>query len=257
MSRNTEYLVPSPVLPYLGAVRPAHLDDRYLCYILYNWLETGLEAVPQIFNLSSGENYFAESSLLRVAKDNYFLVANGGKGGSLRVYAKGKSYYDSGLEITSAHGQLSTGILDSMNTVSFREGIMHITGSAKIIKEPLLETRIAIVFKSWQLLFGRFFSLQRIIKKFLRSRMISNAKNSSVPFERLIEYSINTVAITDIVPRVYKSDIVLGAKAAYSAVPSSKYAAIPEISSRIILPDKQEKEQDDSYILKRTFRFDA
>ncbi len=258
MSRNTEYIVPSATLPYLGAVRPDHLDDRYLCYILYNWIDTGLKVGPRNIKISSGQNYFQQSTLLRVVNERYFLVANGQKGGSLRLYSNDKVYYDSGLEIQSLNGNFSAGILDNKNEVSFKEGSLRVKGVMKKIKEPLLETKVAIAFKLWQLLFGRVSFLQKVVKDFLRPHMISYSSESTVSFERIIEYSPHVVVITDIVPRIVsKNDIVLGAKSAYSAVPSSKYVAIPALAHNELSPRIEESERENFRIITRTFAFDA
>ncbi|OHA89510.1 MAG: hypothetical protein A3C70_01590 [Candidatus Zambryskibacteria bacterium RIFCSPHIGHO2_02_FULL_43_14] len=258
MSRNTEYIIPSPALPYLCAIKPSHLDDRYLCYILYNWIETGLQITPQMTTPSLGENYFPESSLLRVVNEHYFLVANGKKGGSFRLYAGDKVYYDSGLEIKTSKGNCSAGILDRENSVSFKKGCLRVTGAMKKIREPLLETKTAIAFKLWQLTFGRFSFLQKAVKKFLRPRMISYSSGFGPLFERTIEYGPQIVIITDIIcGAVSQDDILIGVKAAYIAVPSSKYAPIPEIASRWLKPSLEKKEEANAYIIKRKFSFDA
>lgn len=265
MSRNTEYIVPSVTLPYVGAVTPAHLDDRYLCYILYNWLQTGLKTAPQMLPSATvtagvtGETFFDECGILRVSAEHYFLVANAAKGGSFRLYSKSKVYYDSGLEIS---GNLSTGILDTENKISFqkggqeKQGNLRVAGATKKIKEPLLKTPIAVGFKLWQLLFGRVSLFQKILKDFLRPRMVSYAGSSGVTFEREIVYGPQSVVITDIVRGVaFGNAILMGTKSAYSAVPSSKYAAIPEIASRQLAPVLEEKHENGTYYIKRTFSF--
>ena len=250
MSRNTEYIIPSTALPYLGALEPSHLDDRYLCYILYNWIETGLKTVPKSIKINFGENYFAESAILRVANTNYFLVANGKKGGSFRLYAKDKVYYDSGLEIAA----LSSGILDASNQVKFKSGRMESLGVMKKIKEPLMTTVTMILFKSWQFFFGRFSFTQKMVKNILRPHMISYSGGSGLNFSRIIEYYTQVVVVTDtIYGSVRKGDIILGVKASYSAVPSSKYAIACEISSEMLLPNMEEKISSNSYTIKRVF----
>ncbi len=256
MSRNTEYIIPSTSLAYLGAVRPAHLDDRYLCYILYNWIETGIEIAPQPIKVSLGESFFNESSILRVVNKKYYLVSNAKKGGSFRLYSGGKVYFDSGLEINFGGEKFSTGILDSANEISFQTGILKTSGSAKKIKEPLLKTHTAIVFKLWQFIFGRIPYLYKFVKDLLRHKMISYSGVSAVPFKRVIEYSPHKVIVTDTVFGVdLKDDIISGVKASYSAVPSSKYAPIPELARNRLSPVLEEKLEGNAYIIKRTFSF--
>jgi hypothetical protein len=193
-----------------------------------------------------------------VANERYFLAANGAKGGSFRLYAGGKAYYDSGLEIASARGNLSTGILDAANRISFEKGSLQVAGTAKIIKEPLLEGAAAVAFKAWQILFGRAAFLQRVVKKFLRRRMVSYSGGSPVAFGRTVEHGPHSVRIIDTVSAAVPRDaIVFGVKSAYSAVPSSKYAAVPETAARALRPRVEESEEDGVIIIKRTFSFDA
>ncbi len=258
MSRNTEYIIPSETLPYLGAITPTHLDDRYLCYVLYNWIYTGLIVAPQkIPVLVNKEEFLNECGILRVVNESYFLVVNGKKGGSLRLYSKDKNYYDSAVEVSSHHGNFSAGILDDANQISFRPGSLHVSGFVKCIKEPLLKTALSVAFKVWQLLFGRFSFLQRSMKKFLRPQMISYSNRSGIAFERNVEYGSRVVAITDIVIGAEsRNAILLEAKSAYSAVPSSKYALAQEFAVCQMVPVWDEKKDGDTYTIKRTFSFD-
>lgn len=250
MSRNTEYIIPSHTLPYLSAIKPEDLDDRYLCYILYNWLETGLATTPQDLLISKGEQYFTESSLLRVSKENYFLVANAKKGNSFRIYAKGYVYYDSGVEVSG----FSSGILDDKNKVSFENCLSQSSGNFKQIKEPLLTTSRSILFKTWQLVFGRFSLFQKKVKDFLRPRMVSYSGNSDLSFRRSIAYNDRQITIRDVISGDMKRDaILLGMKSAYSAVPSSKYVAKVEFYSHKLVPIQEEVQEGNTYTITRTF----
>lgn len=254
MARNTEYLIPSLALPYLGAVRPAHLDDRYLCYILYNWIEAGLRAEPQAMTVPLGERYFLGSTLLRVATPDYLLVANGNKGGSFRLYAGGNVYYDSGLEVMTGATNLSTGVLDADNAVAYEKGKLGSSGTLKPIREPLMNTLVAIVFKSWQLTIGRLPFSRTLIKNFLRPRMVSYAGVSDSTFERVIGYAPGRISICDrIRGPAATHDILAGPKAAYTAVPSSKYAAIPQLQSHLLVPTIEATQGAESYTLRRIF----
>ena len=256
MSRNTEYIIPSPVLPYVSAVTPHSLDDRYLCYILYNWLEAGLTATPEAMHKKVGLTYYPLSTLVRYVDDEVFFVANGLKGGAFRIYTKGKVYYDSGVEIQKMQKVFSTGILDAENHVTYSDATLTVSGTMKPIAEPLLSTPIMIPFKTWQFLFGYIGSAQKIIKKILRKRMVSYAGNSALRFERTLVCDRHTkkIIITDTLhTAVLSHDILYGVKAAYTAVPSSKYAPLPEINARIIEPKIEETVSDDSITIVRTF----
>lgn len=254
MSRNTEYLIPSVDLPYLGAVQPQHLDDRYLCYILYNWIEAGVQASPEPFPHEDRHTYFPESSTLSFKKPRFHFVVNGKKGGSFRLYNDGKVYYDTGLEIKIADEVVSTGVLDTNNSVEQSNGHLRVIGFAKALKEPLMVTKVMILFKTWQFLFGRFRVTQRFLKKFLRRRMISYSGTKNVKFERIIDYSDTSVVIQDIVHGGVSTDAILfGAKSAYTAVPSSKYVAVPEIDRIQLKPQVEMQQEDDKCSIRRIF----
>ncbi len=254
MSRNTEYIIPSGALPYLGAVKPAHLDDRYLCYILYNWIEAGLDTAPQPIPRREASEYFEESAIMRIYKEPFFLAANGMKGGVFRLYVRGGVYYDCGIEITESHQVFTTGILDNSNSVSYKNNTLHVSGYAKVIKEPLLDTKTALLFKAWQYVFGRFRIFQKILKIFLRKQMVSYAGQGTIPFTRTVEYTETQVTITDVIQtHVPSHDILFGVKAAYTAVPSSKYAPCPEISNTTLIPHIEKKHERGIFTLTRTF----
>lgn len=258
MSRNTEYLVPSEDLPYFGAVSPEHLDDRYLCYILYNWIETGIKLKPKKASQVDGTCYYKESSLLSYRKGNLLLVVNGKKGGSLRVYIGNRVYYDSGLEIESSGTICSTGILDAKNSVTYENQRLCVTGVAKVLKEPLMTTPVMILFKTWQLLMGRFSLLQKFIKVILRRRMISEAGESNVYFERVIEYTNDSIIIQDTVRGLdaEKDAILFGVKSAYTAVPSSKYASVPGLSHVALTPVVKKEVRESIAIIRRIIKND-
>ncbi|HEY4493697.1 MAG TPA: hypothetical protein VJB98_03700 [Candidatus Paceibacterota bacterium] len=256
MARNTEYLIPSRDLPYLSVINPSNLDDRYLCYVLYNWVETGLAIAPHALETLPGEQYFSESKLLRSVNDRYQLFIGSAKGASLRIYSGGKAYYDSGLEIKTGRVTLFTGALDQGNITRFKSGELHVTGSGKPIKEPLMSTPTVILFKKLQLIFGRLSIYQKAIKKFLRPQMISYSGSSPIKFERVIKYSEKEIEITDVlIGEVNESDVRWGSKAAYTAVPSSKYFVPQELTHNILIPQTNVSSEPNKITLTRTFKF--
>ena len=256
MTRNTEYLIPSITLPYLEAIKPGYLDDRYLCYILYNWIETGLQLMPQTIKLFPGEDCFPESKILRVVNQRYFLVANGQKGGSLRLYAASQVYYDSGLELDWHGCRLSSGLFDPQNAAVFGDNSLAVSGFFKPIKEPLMKTKLAVPFKLSQLIFGRFSFYQKLIKRFLRPRMISYREPSPVGFERQIIYKPNQIEIRDTIKAaVNKNQVYRGLKASYLAVPSSKYFIESELAKNRLEPVESIQEKPDALVITRSFKF--
>ncbi|MBI2065516.1 MAG: hypothetical protein HYT68_00385 [Candidatus Zambryskibacteria bacterium] len=177
-------------------------------------------------------------------------MSNARKGGSFRIYTKDKVYYDSGIEVSG----FTTGVLDESNDINYQSNNLKSSGVFKKIKEPLMNTKMAIIFKTWQLIFGRLDFLQSLVKNLLRPQMINQAIRSDLSFERLIEHSDDKVVVTDVLRGPFtQDDIVMGVKAAYSAVPSSKYAAVPDIASRLLAPEIETKEEGGSYIIKRIF----
>ncbi|OHA04825.1 MAG: hypothetical protein A3A28_04960 [Candidatus Sungbacteria bacterium RIFCSPLOWO2_01_FULL_47_32] len=259
-SRNTEYLIPSGFvllsdkdqnmrliaefcahsLALQSGIGPSNLDDRYLAYILYNWLQAGLIYVPsdggrirRFLAERRVDTFFPMSGIRVVDRGIYYFVANLYKGGAFRVYAPGKTYLDSGADIISRGHAYTSNVLDKNNGIHCVSAVakeFSTSGFLKFVSEPLMKTPIMLLFKMFQLTIGQSGILRKFLKKVLRKGMITDARRSSISFKRSFVLTDNGVRIVDVVgAALHKEDIYYGRKSSYNFIPSSKYFLNQEV----------------------------
>ncbi|MFA5318156.1 MAG: hypothetical protein WC323_01630 [Patescibacteria group bacterium] len=286
MSRNTEYIIPSG-LAFLAnmdnnaeiitafnicsldggsGLGPVNLDDRYTCYILYNWLQAGIFLSQNNYNPSIDIKdylkcrklniFFKDSGLRVIQNDKYYFVANLNKGGAFRLYAGQKIYLDSGIEIKYQGKRLISNVLDYNNKIQNKINSMEVEGVLKPIKEALMATPLMILFKTWQMLFGKIGGLQKLLKSFLRKKMITYKNSVGVSFRREFIFADNNVTVKDEVnAQIAEKDFYCGQKTSYNFIPSSKYFTIQEVNRDNSFYEKQYISSQDKSILRRVFNF--
>jgi hypothetical protein len=247
MSRNTEYVIPSGLvrLAQLGfgsarlpsaavhrAIRlrrgvvPGNLDGRYICYILYNWIDAGLRwdyDESAVDGLASRELniFFPKAGLRVVANRNCYFVANLNKGGSFRLYAQGKLAIDSGVELTLKRHFIA-GISGVTRSTSSNASECETSYYFTAVSEPMLKPIWTVVLFLLQLTIGHFSGLQRLLKSRLRSISIQYGRKQGLEGIRRFKIDDNVLKVTDIVGAP-KHAVRIGSKSAYTFVPSSKY----------------------------------
>lgn len=282
MSRNTEYLIPSGFarlsadesariivafsatsLMLKQGVHPHNLDDRYLCYILYNWLEAGLVFHSENYVQDSKtylrerefDVFFQEAGIRVIQNKKYYFVTNLRKGGVFRVYYKDGSYLDSGIEVRYHRSTYISNALDYGNEIKQNPGFLQVRGSLKPIKEPLMKTPIMIAFKMLQITLGRVGILQGAIKKFLRKKMIIYKSEAPVTFERSFAIAENRIEIKDVINKEISPEYFhSGVKSSYIFIPSSKYFTSQELKRNYRGPsEKNYFIKDGKSIMNRIF----
>ncbi|MFA6393959.1 MAG: prenyltransferase/squalene oxidase repeat-containing protein [Patescibacteria group bacterium] len=286
MSRNTEYLIPSGFV-YLSAfdvnaeiitafniaslssgsgVGPDSLDDRYLCYILYNWLQAGISLsysdispyvdINKYLATRRMDIFFKDSGIRIRQTDKYYFVANLYKGGAFRLYFPDRHYLDSGIEINLAGRGSISGALDYSNEVASEESLLMVSGKLKPVKEPLMKTPIMILFKTWQLVFGKFGNWQTFLKDFLRKRMISYKDSSDILFKREFIINSDSLIVEDWIGKLIKEkDFFCGQKASYNFIPSSKFFTSQEVEEKGNPAEREFSGSRKGCSLRRTFSF--
>ncbi|KKQ77589.1 MAG: hypothetical protein US98_C0001G0016 [Parcubacteria group bacterium GW2011_GWC1_38_6] len=284
MSRNTEYLIPSGFvfssrydpnglilsnftvasLELKAGVQPENLDDRYLCYILYNWIEAGLnfnenkpfESTAKYLWFRRMRKFFKESGLFVFQNDKYYFVANLKKGGVFRIYTSvGYTYLDSGIEVASAGKSYISNILNPNSIFFANENSLSTRGTVHMIKEPLMKTSTMIFFKIFQLLFGNIGWIQRLIKKILRKKMIVYQSKQNLRFARLFELKPDSIIVKDLVYGIVpEANVKVGTKSSYTFIPSSKYFTAQELAHGRLEP-KEERNYDNKLALLTLNRF--
>lgn len=281
MSRNTEYLIPSGfarmakdnkiALDFLMFIQnglfkkrgviPSNFDDRYICYILYNWLETGLLIEKyglqnkEVNILSEYKNLFFKDSAIKIINnDVYYFVCNLYKGGSFHFYLGDFYYIDSGIELLGDNCSFISNHLDVNNKFTVDKNTFFVEGKFKKVKEPLMTPLILVLFRSFQILLGRFDFLNKIIKKNLRNKMITKISNSGIHFKRKFEFGDNFVSVTDVINKSNRwNKFNFGSNSSYNFIPSSRYFSVNGLIKDKIYPLIEIQEITDSLIIKRRF----
>lgn len=267
MSRNTEYLIPSGFarlstdesakiivafsatsLTLKQGVQPHNLDDRYLCYILHNWLEAGLvfdsenymEDSKTYLREKEFDIFFQEAGIRVIRNKKYYFVTNLRKGGVFRVYSEEGPYLDSGIEVRYRRSVYISNALDYENEIKQNSSLLQVKGSLKPIQEPLMKTLIMIAFKLFQITLGRIGILQRIIKKFLRKKMITYKNETPIIFERSFILSENRIEVKDAINKEISPEYFhSGLKSSYIFIPSSKYFTSQELERNYRCPIRE------------------
>lgn len=253
-SRNTEYLIPSgfvraapysPSARYLArtaagllsrdaGIQPRTLDDRYLCYILYNWIEAGVlwqrlqtHSVDSPKRIEAGRVFLPLAGLFVQITDAYRLYGNLRKGGSLRLYARDALLIDSGIAIRHRGGIYASNVLDPKTRISFAEDGRTLVSEGRLlsIRALLLSTGRAVIFKALLLTIGRIPLFQVVLKRALRVvSILRPGSRSELRFERSVTLTDRSITIMDTASVALPKDAFFAGKAVlYALVPSSRY----------------------------------
>ncbi len=261
-SRNTEYLIPDGFeilseknkkaaaiskairesLKKKTAIAPNSLDDRYLTYITYTWLQ----AFQDSKNISASLRiepfkHFREAGIVIINNKNCYLILNYKKGGAFKLFFKNsnKVVYDAGLQIKSGKNRYISSFL-SKNFASVNKNNIKIYGNFYQIHTNPMTPIKNILLRSFQLIFGSSDLLGFLIKKFLRRKLITAAKASDLKFSRELTLNEN-IRIEDTIRDINKIDeLIIGGKFSYSYIPSSRFFQESELHSPQIILTKAE-----------------
>jgi hypothetical protein len=285
-SRNTEYLIPSGFVNWAQrnkhyslicqfaywslrkkrGISPSSLDDRYLCYILSNWLQAGLDwqsmhlkpidssVLKDQLNALSTSIFHEQAGIVVIREKSTIFILNLHKGGIFRIYMDGRHYLDSGLEVvTPSETLLFSSVLDKENQFQISKQKFLVQGQLKRLKEPVMKTPITIAFKSFMLLVGRLSWFQSAIRYLLRINLIAGVKRTRFSFTRKFLFYGGNLQVEDraLIPR--GSRILVGTKSSYTFIPSSKYFEVQELGKYRISLSEERDYRDDEWVCIRNF----
>ncbi|MEK7642990.1 MAG: hypothetical protein AAB372_00875 [Patescibacteria group bacterium] len=256
-SRNTEYLIPSgfsilapndqnaslvasfietSLLQNIG-IHPKTLDDRYLCYILYNWLEAGLhhqapnQTIAEYIQNRRFDIFFPESGIRALQNNAYYFVTNLKKGGPFRLYTKHNIYIDSGIECTVNELRLTSNTINIGYATKQDTTTLEVSGYLKHAQMRPLGTLSGISLIIFQYTFGRLPWMQKLIKKIFRSLLITSPKKSTVPFRRTITLHEDFITTQDVIEAsIPLKKPIVGKKTSYALIPSAQYFTPQDIT---------------------------
>ncbi|MBI2134292.1 hypothetical protein HYU11_06470 [Candidatus Woesearchaeota archaeon] len=242
-SRNTEYLIPhgfeilknksgkcrritgflKEALRTSAIAGPYSMDDRYLAYNLYTYLQAGFEddmktetETPSLENKS-----FPLCQIYIRAKKSYQIIINCMKGGSFTIF-NGHQKTDSGLRFKTGNATYSTGFLNKDVKITREEGEVEsftIEGQCIQASPNTMTTAKHIGLRAFQLTAGRYIS----IKEKLRDKLITPERKSGFLFQRKIVLGEKATVTDRIWPAEEVKELFIETKTSEQYIPSSKF----------------------------------
>ncbi len=256
-SRNTAYLIPhgfeilsfntlaktistniKTALSNKTTISPSTLDDRYLCYITYTYLQAFIEPKnnTKITKPKHKENFiknFEHAGLLILSNQEYYLIINYKKGGVINLFFKknNKTILDSGIEIkTEGNKNLISSFLTN-NKIKLSNSQIIIKGNLFFIKNNTQTPLKNITLRIFQFTIGKNQRIALKIKEILRKYLITQSNKSNIHFKRKIQFEKNQIKITDLITGPQKiKEVILNDTSSYIYIPSSNYFQRTEIN---------------------------
>lgn len=279
-SRETEYLVPHGFELFASKGETARfvawhirntlttrqgvslfsLDDRYLMYIAYTWLQAARDGladleIPQMNRRS--HQYFPEAGLYVYRKGGVEIIANLKKIGALVCSSGGKRISDSGVIVRQRDRNFFSGYLNEHARIIREDAAGFIVeGTLQCITENLLTPSRSIAFFLFQMTVGRFSFIRNYIKSKLRDRMIEQKGTSSLTLRRACTILPHTVMIEDTIIGVHSfKEIIIGLKVSFIYVPSSRFHETRHIMDEpyVVVTPNDPRVNDTTCVVRREF----
>lgn len=257
-SRNTFYLIPDgieicaqvdPCAGYLAreirtslarkGFSPADLDNRYLCNMLYNYVQAYRMCNPVREHTSPEPVLYEESGLLVEKRDQYHMVTNLRKGGVFKVFCHGELVAsDCGILGRLSEGTLVTSQwLGTSFTRKRSGGSTQYVVTGQLMKVPEQQmTPLKTMILRGSLTIGQKY-VSDLAKNLLRKQLITQKNAVPLFFERRLTLS-SDIHVTDKLRGTGEFAMLhLVTNASLIYVPSSRYFRITELSTPLYLTD--------------------
>lgn len=250
-SRNTEYLladgfeilsrlnqpaaqaISSSILAHLCQYH-VNLDDRYLCYTGYTFLQAynhyskrknSLYLYQQNFS-----KFFKQSGIYIYSNPQYYCLINLKKGGTIMIYSKKNQkliFESSGIIGSLFNNQIiSSQWLDSNYQIKINQNKISVTGKLHQVNPMKISTLIFILSRLFQLSLGRSQLISLNLKKILRKKLILKSKTIPVKFTRQFNFNQKTIQIINelqIMNKIKFKSLSFNHKFSLIYVPSTRY----------------------------------
>jgi hypothetical protein len=272
-SRNTEYIIPhgfeimSEEIPtaktisrfirnalhHKSAISLSSMDDRYLLYIAYTYLQAYLdthdhistEAAEPLFKKNFVKE-FTDAGLWIYSDANFYVICNYKKGGVFKAFFKTNKapLYDSGIVIETTDGtKLTSSWLTNKIGVNITENCLTVKGNFWEISSNILSPTKNILLRLFQMALGRNEKISLIVKEKLRDKLITDANISLDKFIRKIFIDINAIEIIDTITIRNSNKIAtlfVGPKMSLIYTPSSRYFQVSELDNKPLMYEKSD-----------------
>lgn len=258
-SRNTEYIIPHGIelnadenryaasiasairssLKKFITVAPYSVDDRYLCYMMYDWLQAYIDAknnlkeLPNSYNKNFNKN-FSNASIKIVSNKNFYAIINYSKGGAFEIFAKneGCAIYDSGMLVLNEKNDYLTSSWIAANKIKQNRNFIKIEGNFWKVKDNMMTPFKNVGLKIIAGTIGKSQKMSHFLKSALRKKLILGAKKMSDIFIRELAFNDKSIKIVDKV--LFKKNIkgvFIGEKYSSIFIPSSRYFQLQELNN--------------------------
>lgn len=248
-SRNTTYMVPHGIeicarfSPYAGMlasqirqalnsgahIAPRDLDDRYLCNMLYTYLQAFTDAAPIQEKKESKGNFFQESGLIIEKNPSYTFISNLKKGGVFKVFSSQKLIVsDCGFIGVCADGKKITS--QWLSSTYEKEGTTFTVKGACVAVPEESMTPLKTVLMRIALGLGRQYVSQKV-KQVLRQRLITKHRFLPITFNRIITLDKDIHIQDSLQGDVTFTSLHLVDHASLLYIPSSRYYQHHELST--------------------------
>ncbi len=256
-SRNTEYLIPSgfeiikkeiPLANSIASVimkkiyekkviSPSSLDDKYLLFLGYNYLQAYLNytyvknkaILPFQKEL---EKNFNIAGIYILSNSNFYIVFNYNKGGAYKITFKKNniSFGDSGLTM-EYDKNLITSCWDNHNNLEKRANTIEIKSHFYKINKKTITPFKNLLLRSFQLTFGKSEKMGILLKQKLRKYLILKSKKTGVKFSRTLSFGKNEFKVIDTFANHPKIRRLLISKSSFIYGESSYYFTETDFNS--------------------------
>jgi hypothetical protein len=257
-SRNTEYLIPhgfeilskdipnAQLISYYvrksldqkTTIAPFSLDDKYLLYLSYTYLQAYLDAnenaevCTPIFNENFSKN-FDHCGIYIFSNKNFYLIVNYKKGGVVKLIFKqnGRSLNDGGIIIQDLDKKNLTSCWVTIdNKISSVQEGLTISGYLRFILHNKITPWRNLFLRGFQMICGKSEYVSSKVKEILRNILILKTKKSLLNFGREISINEQRVRIIDEIdnyPTINK--LIIASKSAFIYGESSNYFQLSDL----------------------------
>ncbi len=201
------------------------LDDRYLMYVGYTYLQAGLDGVEELIRpqrVFAAFHYYPNAGVVIYRQDKLELIASLKKVGAFVALKSGHRISDSGVLVAAR--KLCTAFYQSTTILNVDAKGFTVEGDFLKFKTNLMTPFNVILLNVFQLTLGRFAFINKLIKDFLREKLILAQKSSGARLRRAVTVTAGRVVIQDRISGLSPEDrVTMGAKLSFVYVPSCRW----------------------------------
>jgi len=250
-SRNTEFFLPygfkvfdsslsRVIVKNVDMSSLERVDDYYLTQVLYDVLKAEtVKIVPKKSrrmipsDLKSFTEFFPEAGLYVVKFPKYYAILGASKGGVLKVFGMRKLLHsDCGYLGRKRNVMYSTQFLNTQYEIDKEGREVSVSGKFHRTKSLVLTPSSNMVLRGFLILVNRNARTGRVVKEFVRKRLIVTRKRAEITFTRKFKFEPNGIKVDDVISSRTKVD-TLSRKDKFSVaqVPISRLFALGEIDT--------------------------